>query len=144
MLKRYEDWPTRLDAFIRRSQPRSFAWGENDCCLFACDAVLEMTGVDLADGLRGNYKAALAARRLIKKFAGVDTLGDLADLIARRKGIREVPPAFAQRGDVVLLTDAFGREAIGIIGLSGDEILAPGEQSLAQLPISAATRAWRI
>jgi hypothetical protein len=52
-MKRYEDWPQRLVAAIEAARGRPFSWGAMDCCLFAADVVLAMTGVDYAAGFRG-------------------------------------------------------------------------------------------
>ncbi len=147
-MKRFEDWPTRLDEFIesRRNQP--FAWGSNDCCLFACDAVLAMTGEDLAADFRRKYSDARGAIQVLRDF--LKGIGDDAPLVealavrvARIREIKEIAPRFAQRGDVVLFEDAHG-ETLGLVSLSGDDILAPGESELVRIPISSALRAWRI
>ena len=43
-MNRYPNWQTRLDLYLRTVNQRQFKYGEWDCCLFACDAIQEMTG----------------------------------------------------------------------------------------------------
>jgi hypothetical protein len=140
-LRRAESWPEFLAAFIEARKCRAFEWGAHDCALFACDAVLEMTGVDLAEDFRGQYSDAVSALRVIRRTAlGV---GELAENLAANFGIAEVPPALARRGDIVLFDGEHG-ETLGIVALDGCHVLAPAEDGLDTRPLAIATRAWRI
>jgi len=141
-MKRFDGWEGLLDAFVESRKGSRFCWGVNDCCLFACDAVLAMTGEDLARGFRETYATAKQARKALRQL-GIETVGQLAECRARDFGLREVPPPFAQRGDVVLLDRDLG-ESLGIVSLAGTEVLAPGEERLAEVAFHAALRAWRI
>ncbi|HEV1991381.1 MAG TPA: hypothetical protein VGR34_00785 [Candidatus Dormibacteraeota bacterium] len=145
MIKRFDNWPGLLDAFVASRRELPFAWGANDCCLFACDAVLAMTGEDLAEGFRDSYDSALGARRMLQQ-AGAETVGELADIIAERQGLRCIPAIFAQRGDVVLLDrePAQAGESLGIVSLHGVDVWAPAEEGLAIVPLREGQRAWRI
>ena len=150
-LKRHEDWPTRLDQFLAERREQPFIWGRHDCCLFASDAIHAMTGTDVAADFPP-YDTALGARKALKEYAGASSVAELADWIAELYGIREIPPSFAQRGDVVLLNrDRLGGElptpagqTLGIVALDGEEIWAPGEFRLVSVPLEVAERAWRI
>src|SRR5690554_354752 len=102
MMERYNDWPERLAAFVETRRARVFSWGSQDCALFAADAVLEMTGVDPAKGLRG-YKSARGAANRIKKAGGMRALAS---------NLPQKHPGLAQRGDVVLV-ELDGRETFG-------------------------------
>ena len=55
--RRPPDHDTRqaADALIAERRLMPFARGTNDCCMFAADAVLAMTGRDLAADWRGTY-----------------------------------------------------------------------------------------
>ena len=141
-MKRFDDWPRRLDTFIASRRELPFEWGSNDCCVFACDAVLAMTGEDLAQGFRDTYTTLLAAKKVMRK-AKASTVGKLADIIAERHGLAEVPAPFAQRGDVVLLDREAG-ESLGIVSLHGTDVWAPGPERLIEVPLSETKRAWRI
>jgi hypothetical protein len=141
-MKRLDGWPGLLGAFIASRREIPFRWGSNDCCLFACDAALIMTGEDLARGFRDTYDTARSATRAMNAL-GASSVGELADIFAERLGIRVVPPSFAQRGDVMLLKRELG-ESLGIVSLNGLDIWAPAEEGLAEIPIQEGLRAWRI
>src|SRR4051794_35234562 len=99
-LARFADWPERLSRFLDRTRDEPFAWGVNDCALRACSAVEAITGVDIADALRGRYHTELGAARTIRAFAG-RTLEEVAMKIATDFAVPEVSPLLARRGDVV-------------------------------------------
>jgi hypothetical protein len=40
-------------------QSDSFSYGRWDCCLFVCDAIRVMTGIDLAADYRGAYSSRM-------------------------------------------------------------------------------------
>jgi hypothetical protein len=157
-LHRLPAWPELLGKFICERVTQPFAWGTNDCATFACDAVLTMTGIDLAKPLRGGYTTALGAARQMREFLrGLETkletssevslessrLELVAEKIAREWLIDEVPILKAQRGDIALLDTELGA-ALGVVSLNGWEILAPGTEGLMRLPLRSASRAWRI
>lgn len=71
-----------------------FAWGVNDCCLFAADWVLAATGRDIAADYRGRYTTALPAMRFVELGGGVEAM-------IERAGGQVVHPAMARRGDVI-------------------------------------------
>ncbi len=131
---RREDWPQRLAAFIESRRLQPFAWGENDCVTFAADCARELTGTDPIAELRGSWRTALEAARVL------DELGGLRAAVTQWQG-DELPPALAQRGDAVLV-EQLGRELLGVC--VGDQIVAPGEHGAVWLPISAAVAAWRV
>lgn len=123
MMIRKDDWPEILAAFIDARRVRAFSWGENDCALFAADAVLGMTGVDLAEKLRG-YKTASGAARKIKAAGGMRQLAS---------SLTEKHPGMAQRGDVVLV-EIDGRETFGIVA-GNAKWCAPGVDGLVFRPM---------
>lgn len=49
---------------------RLVVWGVNDCCLFAADWVLGLTGIDPAARWRGTYRSEREAHRKIKAAGG--------------------------------------------------------------------------
>ena len=151
-LQRFPAWPELLEKFINRRAEQPFAWGTNDCATLACDAVLAMTGTDIAEPLRGGYTSALGAARRMRDFikkrsqkalAEALRLEAVAVVIAREWLIDEVPILEAQRGDIALLDTELGA-ALGVVSLNGWEILAPGTEGLMRLPLRSASRAWRI
>lgn len=132
-MTRLPDWQSRLQALVSARLCAPFAWGSNDCCLFACDAALALTGSDPAAKERGTYTTERGAARLLAKLGGVRGIG------AARFG-EEIAPALAQVGDIGVVM-AGGRESLAVCG--GQHWTAPGEQGLEVLPIDAAVVAWR-
>jgi hypothetical protein len=147
-VSRFEDWPTRLDRAIREAQDRPAEWGKHDCCLFACDCVQAMTGVDPARKFRGRYKTKRGAFGAVKRFAG-GGIAEAAEKIAGELGVPEVPPATAQRGDVVLfrgmLPDGGETDCLGVVSLDARHVAAvPPEGGVVLVAVSTVLRAWRI
>jgi hypothetical protein len=133
-MTRRRDWQERLEALIASRIDAPFAWGVNDCALFAADAVAAVTGHDPAADARGTYTDEKGALRTIKKMGG------LAAIAETRAGGVEVPPSMARVGDVVL--GVMGRECLGICG--GATWHAPGADGLAAAPMSTVLKAWRV
>lgn len=101
LLRRFPDWPKRLDQAIEAGRSKPFVWGSHDCVLFAADVVLALTGEDLAAQWRGQYDSAETALRAIHKGGGLITMA--ADALGE-----PVPVLSARRGDVVLYRDERG------------------------------------
>jgi hypothetical protein len=136
------DWPEILTRYLTRRQNEKFQWGTMDCCLFACDAVLEMSGLDLAEDFRGKYDSLKSAARIMKEVAGGGVL-EVAVIKAGVYDIEQIPVLMAQRGDVVLLSSPLG-EALGIVGLDGRWTHCPGPDGVADAPLKECMKAWRI
>lgn len=131
-MTRARDWQDRLDALIRARAAAPFAWGVNDCCTFACDAVVAITGNDPATGLRDHRTAAEAA-------AVLKAHGSVAALADARLG-PPIHPGLAQVGDVGLGA-LDGRDTLLLCG--GSTWHAPGPAGLVAVHADAITRAWR-
>lgn len=127
---RHHDWPERLADFVRARRKTPFAWGANDCALFAADAVHAITGVDPAAECRG-YSDEREALRIIKDAGGMRGLVSLP----------EKPVGMAQRGDVVIaLID--GRETFGVC--VGENYAAPGVDRLVVRPMAEVIAAFEV
>lgn len=132
---RFEDWEKRfVDIGIERSVS-VHEWGVHDCVIFGADAVLAMTGDDVASDVRGQYDGPISAARIIKKN-GFDSLGDM---IAAR--LPEIDVALAQRGDAVLCDGEDG-EFVAIV--NGHTCVGPSRFGLVHVPIKSATRAFKV
>ena len=143
MLKRFQDWPSRLNEFFRISVDREFKWGEHDCCLFACDAILALTGVDPGKEFRGIYTTEAGAFRLMKKKCG-GGLKEMATKVAAVVGLEEIPLKFAQRGDVALIKTETGY-SLGVVGLNGQHVMALSPVGISWIPLlSHGMKAWRV
>lgn len=138
---RYEDWPTRLFAFIEERRNRPFEWGVQDCCLFACDGIRAQSGLDPADKMfRGKYRDATGAARLVRKHGGVEAI---AEKVCAAHGMPEVPVALAQRGFVVLMDTPDGLDVALGLCVGGQAVFA-GPAGLVFQPMAACRRAWRV
>lgn len=142
MLVRFPDWQERLTDFLHDRREMPFAWGSNDCALFACDAVLAMTGTDLAEWFRLHpYGTALDGARRIREFTNGGTLADVASIMAGCFGIAEIKPSFAMLGDVVISEGPAG-PMLGIHG--GDIAWFAGEFRLDERDTGECLQAWKI
>lgn len=111
MSSRIQNIDTRLDRFIESRRELPFAWGANDCCLFAADWVREVTGLDLAAPLRGTYADALTAARIVHCHGGIVSL--IAEFGAPI-GIARIDPTRAKRGNLVVRNLGRG-DCVGVI-----------------------------
>lgn len=134
-LVRHLDWPERLAAFIESRRRSPFAWGQHDCCLFAADEVLALTGTDLAAELRGAYRTAEEAVQVLRRVGGCGAL-------AARHLPEYARPLMAQRGDVVSV-DLDGRETLGVVAGNGCWA-APGEGGLLFRPMAEVLRVFAV
>ncbi len=127
------EWRERFDALVRARMHTPFEWGVHDCCLWAADCVLAVSGIDPAEDLRGTYRNASEAVRLVAQLGGMEA-------IAARGG-EPINPLCAGVGDVGLVT-LYDRELLAVC--AGDVWLAPGTSGLCARPLVDARSAWRV
>lgn len=142
-LQRREDWPEQLAALITDRMHTPFRWGTNDCALFAADAVLAITGTDLAAVWRGQYadeQGARSMRSASGHLASGDIVAALHDMGHRHLG-ESVPPLMARRGDVVLVEHDAGHSLAVCVG---SVAAAPGRRGLVMVERAAWRYAWRV
>ena len=140
MSRRHNNWPEKMNEAIDRHRATPFAWGTSDCCLFACDVILETTGIDPGADLRGAYASRLGAARVLKRLGGVEAI---AEARCTEHGFAELPSvSFAQRGDVVLLDTPREGPALGIC--VGSRAAFMGPNGLEFVLVSNCRRAWRV
>jgi hypothetical protein len=131
-------------AFLKQAKSTPFKWGSNDCCLFAANAVLAITGTDLADDFRGKYTDEASAFALIKTVTGGTTVADAAAYCAKKHNLTEYAhPLMAKRGDLVVISNA-GNLIAGVVHLNGREVVSVNDQGMVRLPITSITRSWSI
>jgi hypothetical protein len=146
-LQRIDGWERLLGLFIADHVESELVWGKNDCCLFACNSILTITGTDTATDFRNKYSTKDKAYKLLKEFAGNGLL-ETVEKLTKEFSMQEWPsPMFAQRGDLVYseVETCLGgiRGTLGIVGMNGS-IAIPGKDRLEFLPISKGARAWRV
>jgi hypothetical protein len=143
MLKRKPDWERLLGQFLldRRFQP--FVKGTQDCSMLACDAILAITGTDIAADVRGKYTTKEEADALLNQLTnGSDFMAYVAHIAATYE-IPEVPLLLARRGDCVIFTHE-NVSSLGIIGTDGVYAYFAGEAGLERLKVRDCDKAWRI
>lgn len=79
-----------------------FVWGQNDCALMVADIYRDVTGVDLAEGIRGTYDSEYTATRKIIQLGGWE------NILLSRGFSRIENKNYVQRGDVVIAENALG------------------------------------
>lgn len=130
----------RLRALVQARHAQPFAWGVRDCCLWAADAVLAVTGQDPAAGLRGTYASARQAVRIVRQGGG------LQHLVGSRLAGR-IDVADAIDGDVCLLAP-HAAEVIPGLGALGvlwhGAVLAQAGTGLAPRPVEDAVCWWGV
>jgi hypothetical protein len=129
------NWPTLLATFLLERHKQPFAWGVNDCCLFAADAVHTITGVDPAPEFRGHYRTAIGAKRALIRYGA----GEIKPTFDAKFG--ELKPRLtAQRGDIALL-NIDGNYVVGVVF---GTIYVVSQTGLLQLPLNKALGIWSI
>lgn len=131
---RVQDWRQQLEACVARAAARRFRYGGHDCCLFAADVVLALTGRDVAADLRG-YRGRRQALEILSREGG------FVPMVSRLMGSEPIQGALATRGDVV-----FGHPiAAGALGVClGRTVAFPASEGLAFAPRLVIECAWRV
>lgn len=135
---RLPDWAARLHDFVDGVKRSPFAWDGHDCFIgWAADAVLAMTGEDIAAAYRGKYKTAMGGAAVLRR-AGFD---DLADGVASL--LPEIHISQARLGDIAAIpSDGPFGWSLGIV--NGETILTVGENVMGVAPLLTATRAFQV
>ena len=133
---RHDNWPRHFYDFLAERNAMPFAWGSNDCALFAAACVQAISGHDIASAYVGLYDNAAGTLSVISQAGGLQAicqqhLGD------------PIPVAMAQRGDVVYIQHPqTGRDCLAIC--CGNELASPGPDGLLYVPVSNGIMAWRV
>lgn len=128
------EWRAPFEAIVRERMTTPFAWASQDCCLFAADAVMAMTGEDPAVDVRGRYSDAAQAARVLADVGGIEAAGQRAG--------DECKPLAAGVGDIGLVMSDDGREMLGVC--VGEHWLVPGSTGLVARPLDCARKAWKV
>ena len=132
---RVNNWRAALTDYVIETAGEPFAIGKSDCAMWAAGAVQAMTGKDFARGFRGYTTIAGGLRKL--KARG------FADHVAlAAANFEEVPPAFAEVGDIAVVEGDDGTDALGIV--QGEMIYVSWPTGRAIVPLTSAKRAFRV
>jgi hypothetical protein len=128
---RLSDWESQLSAYVTAKRDEPFAWGVNDCCLFAAGAVEAVTGDDPMLEFRGHYSNEFGAARALVEI-GAGTLEATLD-----GKFPEIGKALAQRGDL-----AFHEGAVGVV--MGDFAWFVSDDGLTRIARPLWTKCWSV
>jgi hypothetical protein len=136
-MNRTENWRPDLYQAIDAHRPHPFAWGVHDCAILTADAILAVTGRDLALGLRGRYADQAGSRAVLAEIGRANVVAIL------EANFEEIHPSKAQVGDVaVIKTARFGLATGPVVGAEVVVYSSLGEVALVSLV--KAVRAFRI
>jgi len=140
---RVDGWEDRLRSYLLDHQDTPFSYGSFDCLSFAAGAAHSITGVDIMARFRGQYGTHLGAMRIARRVYGCRTVPDVLAEMMHEHGWLEVSPAFAQRGDIVLV--AINDDLIvGVLHPNGREAVITTNQGLWRVPLASVRRAWKV
>jgi hypothetical protein len=128
------DWRERLERFVLERSERPFVWGVSDCVLFVADAVLAMTGVDVAASYRERYSSAEGAQQLMNGRS-------LGQMMTEALGIPLPVPLFARFGDPCLVSIRSGMIA-GVV--MGEHVAVQGPSRVVRVRVRCVVDAWRL
>lgn len=118
-----------LGDYLASAQGKTFRYGSHDCAMFAARWVLAQTGRDLMLGIR--YRSLREGLELLRA-AGFES-----HIEAAASQLEEVPPLMARRGDIAAV-----ERCLGII--TGERVALLERDGMATVPLTSATRAFRI
>jgi hypothetical protein len=130
---------TLLAEFLHEKRASRFAWGTNDCCLFAADWLVALGKPDLMADFRGKYSDARGAIALWRPVEGYAQEG--ATRLAAGLTPVEDPARLARRGDIALVRYSAHHKSFGIVECGGVWGLTP--HGLMRAPLSHVCNAWR-
>ena len=134
MITRLPNWQLRFEAFVAARRSAPFAWGSNDCAIFAADCVQAITGTDPAPAGLRDHRTAKQALRALKHYGGLVGVASAA-LGAPMAALR------ATVGDVVLAKS--GNQALLAV-CNGTTALAPSANGLMSVGMDTCLLAWRV
>ncbi len=141
---RPHDWEQRLHAFLESEKAKPFAWGTHDCCIFAANWILALTGVDIAEDFRGKYTDEASCTALMAKLGYADVDAMITAQLTVKWQFAVVHPNFAHRGDLIQVEQPTG-PALCIVGLNGKHSHGVSEKGLVRLrTYHDAVKVWRI
>ena len=130
-LIRHSTWEESLSNYLASKLHEPFAYGSNDCCMFAAGAVEAMTGIDPMAEFHGHYADLRSSIKALKEIGA----GDLEATIDGK--FPEVAIGYAQRGDL-----AFFDGSLGVVG--GSFAWFASDDGLERVPRSMWDKTWSV
>jgi len=133
---RPENWTEVLADEVALASSQPFVWGKLDCCLFAANVVLAITGKDFASEFRGHYSTAAGAKKALIKHGR----GSIKETMTAKFG-KPRTPLMARRGDFVLAATALG-DSLGVCVGASAAFKSP--EGVVCLRLDQCLCSWRI
>ena len=128
------DWLPRLREVVKFHQAEPFAYGTNDCVLFAARCVDAMTDSNWLRYVRERCSDEATSK------AYIESEGSIEAGVTRRFG-EPKGPLTARRGDLCLIETPWG-PGLGVC--LGTDVATPGVEGLVKTPLERALKAWRV
>ena len=133
---RFQNWPERLEEYVRVNRNVPFSWGSNDCVVYVCNAIVAMTGEDPLDGIRGTYDSEISAKRVVIEQGGMERFFDARFRRHRNK-------LDARRGDIGLMPgDSLEWAPMGLC--RGPYWCGPTPNGMMMAPVDSVVIAWAV
>lgn len=129
-MRRLANWESRLDSYVTARRALPFAWGRNDCVLYAAGAIEAMTGEALA---LPKWTTGRQALRHLQSLGGLELAVDY--VLTRLPG-----PRHAKRGDILLIPQTRPLLAVCLGRLAA----APGAARSEFVVSLTAVTAWKV
>ena len=136
--RRAPGWRSALHRVIEARRRTAFAYGSQDCGLFAADCVRASTGVDLAAAYRGQYVSLAEGQALL----AADGYADHIALAAAHLPELADPQNEMQSGDLAVIDNPGGDPSLGVV--SGEAIQVVTTDGIGMVPVTRAVRAFRV
>jgi len=137
--KRHDNWPVLLSDYLNAASKRGFAWGINDCCLFAANAVKAIRGDDPAKAFRNKYRSEQGAKKALIKYGSGSLRTTMLDIL----GQPYANVKMAGRGDIALVKTENG-PAAGVVDNGFVYVPIEGVSGLASFHFDFVILAWKI
>ncbi len=146
MIERLNNWESLLSEAIEMRRDLPFTWGAHDCCVAACGVVMTYWPHDPMAAFRGDmYANEVGAGMALRKYGKGTLIKTLINIFAHPVA-RQIAPALARRGDVVLTLEGepgiLRGQAVGIC--IGARAVFADDVGWYMLPMQSIHRAWAI
>ena len=136
---RLANWQTALSNYLSTYDHR-FKYGEHDCFLFVAGAIAAQSGIDVSVGV--TYTSRRESLAEIKRYGR--SFADAFAAVVARYGILPCPAVRAHRGDPVVIQQGRRSTSLGIVSLSGKDIISVTNTGLARLPLARALQGYKL
>lgn len=126
-MARQSNWAYALGSYISSIHSTPFRYGVHDCGHLAAGCIKALTGMDAMPSM--TYTSPAEAAQECQRVCGSPYVDDLVASLAKQYGWTEVKPAFAHRGDLVVIGTK-DQARLGVVSLHGTHVMTPGDKGL--------------